>query len=94
MKFILLFLVSVSLYIGVRHSVWVQAVSSKYMVAHYETTRCNKYLAAKATDGFICPYDKLACKKADKLWADYEESRLDYKNHRWTKYLKNIIKNL
>jgi len=79
LAFMLIFLV-INLYLGVKSTIWANEVASKYMIAHYETTRCNKYRVDRATGNAICHFDKIACTKAKELWEDYEQSRANYYN--------------
>lgn len=77
---------------------WAQNVATKYMQAHFETTRCNKYLSLNSVNQMAklnnlkqtsveCSYDKMACDNSEILWNKYEESVKNYhKRWKWMPY--------
>lgn len=93
MKYVLVAALFVMSYFLVKTCVWANIVAAQYMAAHFETTRCNKFLSAHYDNAVvkengmhhqvapICPYDEKACKKAEDMWKEYEQNIAKY--HRW-----------
>lgn len=91
-------------WLALRNAAWAEMVAAQYMMAHYETTRCNKFLAAhydqelvkrnrpalKNMVNPICPFDEQACDKADDMWKKYEENRVKYRNYQWGEFFERM----
>lgn len=49
-------------------------------------------MSSKGTVRPICSYDEAACEKAEKMWADYELSRIKFIRHQWGDVFRHFYK--